>query len=391
MSRILWFHPRPWGPPQGGGDLRTQGLVQCALRTGHEVAMIAPSATGHHPVPTGLRLIGFPGPGAMRLPLAKALSVHPLRSPRLTATDRRALRRDIESFAPEVAIVSEVMSWSIAHALLPDGISTVYDAANVESVLFRGLAAQAAGLDRITFGVDAWRVARAEKALLDRADVVVAVSVQEREALAEMAPGVRVEVVPSSVETPPRQWTRSNSGPTVLFVGTLDYPPNVDAVAELVATVLPTLRRTVPRARLVIVGRKPTPAVRELTRTSPGVELHENVPDLEPFYLGARCAVLPIRTGGGTKLKVYEALSYGIPVVATPSALSGVPVAQGSEALVAEKAEALADLAARLFEDDDLAAELGRAGRLAFDSRLSWKRAAQQPLDRVIRELAAKG
>lgn len=386
MSRILWFHPRPWGPPRGGGDLRTQGLVACAMRAGHEIAVVVPSgatAAG----PSGPTVLELAGPRGVRLAAAKVGSRHPLRSPRPTRSSRRRLSAAVEAFAPEVAVVSEVMSWSIAERLLPEGIPVVYDAANVESELFRSLAEAAHGVDRATFAVDARRVAAGERALLARADVVIAVSDAEADVLGTMAPDTRVEVVPSSVPAPAGEWSAVDAEPVVLFVGTLDYPPNVDAVRELVAEVLPRVRERID-ARLQVVGRRPTRLLRGLVAEHDWVELHEDAAELRPYYLRAGCALLPIRAGGGTKLKVYEALSWGLPLVATPEAVAGVRLEPGREALVAADVAELADHAARVLGDAATAAELGRAGRTAFTERLSWERAAQAPLDRLIRRLA---
>ena len=136
-----------------------------------------------------------------------------------------------------------------------------------------------------------------------------------------------------------------------------------------------------------MVGRRPTKAVRELATVHPWVELHEDVADLAPFYLQARCVVLPIRSGGGTKLKVYEALAYGIPLIATSDALAGVPVTPGVEAIVADGAAELAIETARLVGDVEQAGIIGAAGRAAFVERLSWERAARKPLDALLRSL----
>lgn len=390
MSRILWFHPRPWGPPRGGGDLRTQGLIRCALAAGHQVDLVAPASQQAFPRPAGLSVLELRSRAGMGLAAAKLLSSHPLRSPRVVGAGRRETELAIRASSPDVAVVSEVMSWSIAALLLPPEVPWAYDAVNVESELFRELARRARGaIDRVTFAVDAARVARDEQAMLLRADAVISVSAEEREVLARAAPGKRVVVVPSSVPDPGQVWTIEGSEPSVLFVGTLDYPPNVDAVSELVSRLMPSVRRG-GDARLILVGRRPAPQVKALAAGHPWVELHEDVPDLAPFYLRSRCVVLPIRSGAGTKLKVYEALAYGVPLVATPEAVSGIPVQPGKEALVSSEAESLARDSLRVMSDPVEAARLGAAGREAFVSRLSWEQAAMGQLDELIRTLAGR-
>lgn len=382
MTRILWFHPRPWGPARGGGDLRTHGLVGCAIRAGHDVLLATPDA-GTIVRPSGVEVVELPSPAGHVLSMAKVLSRHPLRSPRATRRGLHQARWQIGEFAPQMVVVSEVMAWSLAERLVPLGVPLVYDAANVESRLFRQLADRAAGLDRFTFAIDARRVARDEAVLLDRAASVLAVSEHDRDELRRLSSCGDVHVVPSSVPSPATLWSVDRSAASVLFVGTLDYPPNVDAVGELVREVMPRVRRQVD-VRLIVAGRRPTRAVADLLAGQPWAELHQDVPDLLSLYLSSRCAVLPLRSGGGTKLKAYEALAYGIPLVATPAALQGIPLRDG-EAIVGERPSDLADAVLELMSSDDAAANVGAAGRHAFEERLSWERASQPVLDTVLR------
>jgi glycosyltransferase involved in cell wall biosynthesis len=389
MSRIVWFHPRPWGPAQGGGDLRTWGLLAGALSRGHEVLFVVPEGhRGMPPLPGGT-LLAFEEPGRIGLAMAKVVSRHPLRSPRLRARQRGRCREEIARFRPDVAVVSEVMAWPIAHAVLPPGVPLIYDCQNIESELFGALRDEATTrFDRVTLTVDAQRVARAERELLARASAVLAVSDLDASVLeARVGPGV-VTVVPSSVPDPGATVSPADNPPLVLFVGTLDYSPNTAAVDELIDLVLPCIRRSVPDARLRIVGRRAPVLMRRKAEATEWVELVEDAADLRVHYAGSRCVVLPIRAGGGTKLKVFEALSYGAPLVATPEAIAGIPLRDGVEVLVAQGAEGLADLAAGVLQDDAVAARLGAAGRLAFTDRLSWGSGPVERLDAVLRDLA---
>lgn len=385
MSRVVWFHPRPWGPPQGGGDLRTQGLVTCAVAAGHQVLMVVPE--GDAKAQTGVSVATYAGPRGAGLAMAKVLSGHPLRSPRATRAERSALAARISDFAPDVAVVSEVMGWSVACGLVPPRLPLVYDSQNLEGPLFRRLARDARGvLDRVTLAVDARRVASEEDGLLTRADRVLAVSAQDRDAFLIKRPGLQVVVAPSSVPTPPDPAVPAAAGPLVLFVGTLDYGPNVAAVLELAETILPEVRRTVA-ARLRVVGRRAVPAIRDLAGRHTWLELVEDAPDLARHYRSARCVVLPIRSGGGTKLKAYEALSWGVPVVSTPEAVAGIDLVVG-DVLLASAPDELAAHATSVLADDRVAAELGARARATFLARLSWETATCDPLDRVLRGLA---
>jgi glycosyltransferase involved in cell wall biosynthesis len=389
MTRVLWFHPRPWGPAQGGGDLRTWGLLAGAAARGHEILLVVPAGDDAPPPFAGGTLLTFRQPVGPRLAAAKAFSRHPLRSPRIGRRERPRVVSEIAEFEPEVAVVSEVMAWPIASGLLPGGVPVVYDCANLESDLFRALREDAAALgDKVTFAVDARRVARGEKELLRRASAVLAVSELDASALApRVGPGI-VSVVPSSVPDPGRIARPADNAPVVLFVGTLDYSPNTLAIEELMGAVLPLIRERVPDARLQIVGRRAPTSMRRHAEQLDWVDLVEDVPDLGPHYLDARCVVTPIRSGGGTKLKVYEALAYGAPLVATAEAAAGIPLQDGTEVLIGDSVESLADRAVRVLTDARLASSLGAAGRLAFTQRLSWDSGPVQRLDEVLRKVA---
>ncbi|WP_392544877.1 glycosyltransferase family 4 protein [Oryzobacter telluris] len=390
MTRVLWFHPRPWGTARHGGDIRTRGLVLSALARGHEVALVVPMG-GPDDEHEGLTLLTFAEPaGVPRSLAAKLFSPDPLRSPRLRRGGRDDLRARIRAFAPSVAVVSEVMSWSIAHHLLPPGLPVVYDAQNLEGQRFRVMARGASGVgDRVTLSIDARRVSRAERDLLDRSRVLLAVSDPDAAGLRALGARGECTVVPSSVTTPDRVADPEHSEPRVLFVGSLDYPPNQQAVEELATRIWPLVLRSRADAHLDIVGRNPGRRVRDLAGGSDSISLHADVDSVEGFYLVARAVVAPLRSGGGTKLKVYEALSYGLPLVATPEALHGVRVDKDAVAL-ADRPEEVSSALVRLLDDAAAAGRLGRRARAVFLEELSWSRAAGPVLDRVLREVGGQ-
>lgn len=385
MTRILWFHPRfPW-PVRHGGDLRTTGLVDCALKGGHEVLLVTPCGDAEV-IPEQFRHHGFRGYRQPVRVVAKLLSRHPLRSPRLKGADLRTLRSAIDDFRPSLAVVSEVMAWSVAEPTLPRGLPWVYDSPNVESALFAAMVEEATErLSRLTLGVDARRVRGEERRMLEAADHVITPSGLDAEVLRAQSHGP-VTVVPSSVAHPRRFSTPASAAPIALYVGTLDYPPNVAAVEELLQVVFPRVRDNVP-AELVVVGRRPSARLREWIQELPWATLHTDVPDLGPFYAHARCAVLPLRTGSGTKLKVFEALAHGLPLVATSCALQGIPVTPGRNVLSDDDPDVLARLVVEVLTDDALARRLSRDSRALFDEHLTWS-VAGRSLESVISSVA---
>lgn len=381
--RVLWFHPRPLLPPQGGGDLRTLGLVTEVATAGHEVLVVTAGAPGVNP--SGFELLPVESRSGVGGAWAKVASRYPLRSPRPSAGDLDGARSRIADFAPHVAVVSEVMTECIAQRLLPD-VPWIYDAHNVEHVLFDRMAVVAHGLyERTTFAVDRRRVARSERRLVQGSDRVIAASEEDAAGLHQLGPRRAPVVVRSSVPAPAAPADPGSAAAVALFVGTLDYLPNVAAVTELVRAVMPAVRRSVPEARLSVVGRRPTPELRALVGEHAWVELHEDAEDLSVHYGTARCVVLPIRFGGGSRLKVSEALAWGLPAVGTEAAFAGLPIPEGV-VLRGETAAEIALHVAHVMADEARARELGDAARGHFERELALNVVAR-PLVALLDEL----
>ena len=136
----------------------------------------------------------------------------------------------------------------------------------------------------------------------------------------------------------------------VLFVGSFDHPPNVDAARWAAREIMPLVRERCPDAVLHVVGSNPTDQVRELA--GPGVEVHGWVPDVAPMYARSRVTLAPLRFGAGVKGKVGESLAIGVPVVGTSVAVEGMHLTDGQEVLVADDAPGLADAVVQLLTDE---------------------------------------
>jgi glycosyltransferase involved in cell wall biosynthesis len=166
---------------------------------------------------------------------------------------------------------------------------------------------------------------------------------------------------------------------TVAFVGSLSFPPNVEAVLRFTTRVWPRLRAGRPGRRLLIVGRDAVEAVRRL-RHHPQVEVHADVPDIRPFLARACVAVVPTRLGGGVKNKVLEACALARPVVASPRALAGLGARRGVEVLCAGSDRDWVRKLTRLLEDPTAARTVGENGRRWVEREHHWPRLAQQLL-----------
>ena len=137
-----------------------------------------------------------------------------------------------------------------------------------------------------------------------------------------------------------------------------------------------------PSATLTIVGRGSPDWLRDSVARQDGATLLEGVDDLEPLYRSARCVAVPVRAGGGTKLKAYEAMAYGVPIACTPETVRGIDIRHG-EAVIAESTEDIIAAVVTFLDSPVLAAESGKAARRAFADRLSWAASASS-LDNAL-------
>jgi glycosyltransferase involved in cell wall biosynthesis len=161
----------------------------------------------------------------------------------------------------------------------------------------------------------------------------------------------------------------------------MSWRPNENAALWLVEQVWPRVVRRVPAARLLLVGRDPGPALRRLS--GPAVEVTGSVEEVRPYLARARVALAPLRSGGGTRLKILEALDAGRPVVATTIGAEGLECLAGDGLTIVDDPEGMAEQIAALLRDAARAAELGRQGSAAVAARFSWDRTLSPLLDQL--------
>ncbi len=224
-----------------------------------------------------------------------------------------------------------------------------------------------------------WRRLRQYEARLCReADAVVAVSAGDVAQLVRIAPEARYVVLPNGVDTrafaPPA--ARGTQPPVLLFTGTMDYRPNVDAVLWFAETILPRLRAALPDLCCLVVGKAPDARLRTAAARQPGLRVTGAVPDVRPYLARAAVYVVPMRMGSGSRLKVLEALAAGVPIVSTRLGLEGIAGDPRGHALLAETPAAFADAVLRLLVDPGLGTRLAARGRALVEARHDWARLA---------------
>jgi glycosyltransferase involved in cell wall biosynthesis len=254
----------------------------------------------------------------------------------------------------------------------------VADWHNIESEIMRRYAeiapsALRRGIARYTVP----KIERAENRLLQMCDAHTVVSFRDKEKLLERFPGARISIVPNGVDIAfYRLGERARNPREILFVGSMDYHANVDAATWFVSKVWPLLKAAIPDLVFRIVGRHPVPAVRALA--APDVLVTGTVEDIRPYYARAAATVVPLRVGGGTRLKILESMAASIPVVSTRLGAEGIEVREGADILLADDPASLASALEAIVNDNAVAERLSRGG-LALVSRLyDWSTPGRQ-------------
>jgi glycosyltransferase involved in cell wall biosynthesis len=251
---------------------------------------------------------------------------------------------------------------------------------NVESVIWRRYhETERNALKRWYVGRQWRKYQRFERDALGEADLTIAVSELDARRFRDDFGLGRVDVVDNGVDTDFfRPFDEVREPGTMLFLGSLEWRPNLDGVVQFMERALPIVRREEPDSRLLLVGRNPPDWLRRLAEQTPNVELHGNVPDVRPFLARAGMLVVPLRIGGGSRLKILEALASGTPVVSTRVGAEGLELEPGKHFTQREDVDDLADGVLELVRDPHRARQQADAGREVVLRRYDWGRLAEQ-------------
>jgi polysaccharide biosynthesis protein PslH len=418
---ILILSPYPPYPPHGGGTMRIYQLIR-GLAARHDVTCLtfAPDEAAERalePLRSVGRVLTVRGPrprGTLRrawTTLASPLPDMALRNASRAYTNalRQLLSAErfdiVQAESIEMAGYLQVVgrrsraAGEYRSATCDERPATLLDQFNAEYVLqkraaltsLRGIVLQSAicnlqsmmrGLAGGGYSLVQWlKLAHYERRVMRAADAVASVSEEDRRTLLRLQPAARIGVVPNGVDT--AHFSRvalvgERAGPlslganTLVFSGTLDFRPNIDAVAWFAREALPRIRAQRPDARLLVVGKRPAPALRALAEQG-ALTLTGEVPDARPYIAGAAVYVVPMRIGGGVRLKLLEALSLEAPVVSTSMGAEGVAGLRGGEhCLLADDPAAFAEATLRLLDHPMLGRRLGAAGRELARERYDW-------------------
>lgn len=245
---------------------------------------------------------------------------------------------------------------------------------NVESVIWQRYHETEANAVKRWYIGEQWRkFRRFERDALREADLTVAVSDLDARRFRDDLTVPRVDVVDNGVDTAffyPHGLPRDPA--TLLFLGSLEWRPNLDAAAQLLDTIFPAVRSQIPDAKLLLVGRNPPDQLHAAAARQPGVELHANVADVRPYLARAGMLVVPLRIGGGSRLKILEALASETPVVSTRVGAEGLHLDDGDHLTLVEDVDGMPDAIIAAIRDPRRMNHQAKQGRDRVLARYDW-------------------
>ena len=268
------------------------------------------------------------------------------------------------------------------------GIPVVLRQQNIESHLVERYWKTQTGLRRIYAKLQAVRLRNYEAEACAAVDRCLAITFADATRLHHISPSAKTLVVPAGVDVEEfAPLPHLEEREAVVFVGAMDWLPNVDAVLWFCKDILPAIRQEFPEMQFHIVGKNPPAEIRRLAETQ-GIHVAGFVEDVRDYFAKATVFVIPLRVGGGMRVKLLQAMAMARPVVSTPIGAEGIQVEDGRNILVAESAEDFAASVLRLLSDRKLGERLGQNARQLVEETYSWETATDL-LEQVYREVSA--
>jgi glycosyltransferase involved in cell wall biosynthesis len=300
----------------------------------------------------GVRLVETPRRATREREALSALCRHPQIAVRMLRAPFYGVQTEMYLLDMERAIIEELRSTpdvvTVEHDFgvrlgdrVPPSMPKVLMTHNVSGAYYRSRAASESAWRRWLYLAEARRASAYLRARIDAFTRIVAVSDEDALALGAQT-AVPVSVLPNGSALEPVPRIAPGARPTLLFTGTMSWPPNHEGILWFVSEVWPHVVAEIPGARLLVVGRRPDQKVNSLAAQDPRIHVTGEVPEMQPYYQEATVVVAPLLSGSGTRLKLLDAFAVGRPVVSTTMGAAGLAVSDGHEVLIADSPTAFA-------------------------------------------------
>jgi len=371
--RILWVKANKLVPPQSGGDIRSYQIAR-SLASRHDLTFLSYYDGAVDPEYESALRREFPG--AVCICTGKLVEGTAWRALDYVRRLTREAPYSVSRFASQ-PVRAQIASWYASGAFdlavcdfldaavnFPDELTTptVLFQHNVESEIWRRhLHNSSVGIQKLAYGIEFLKMQRYEAQAVRRFQHVIAVSKNDKEIMSAWGDPSRISVIATGVDLAEFRPDPSSAGaePLVMFVGAMDWMPNVDAVGYFCDEIWPRVQERVPEARFRIVGRNPVPHGQSLPSRS--IELTGRVSSVIEYWRQAAVVVVPLRVGGGTRLKIYEAMAAGKTVISTTIGAEGLDVHDGEDIVLADDPARFADAVTLFLKDANLRNRYGRA------------------------------
>ena len=387
---ILWLKTELLHPVDKGGKIRTYNMLK-ELRRNHRITYLtlddgsAGAAERESALEYCHELVCVPQPAREKFtagfyaelffnlvsPLPYAIKKYQ------SAQMRRELSQRVTAGDIDL-IVCDFLA-PAANVPLRLACPTVLFQHNVEAMIWRRHYEVQTNLVKKAYLFAQWLKMRAfERRMCRQFDSVVAVSTEDREQMQNDYGVTTVFAVPTGVDTNffrPRGNEQPNAH-NIVFTGSMDWLPNEDAISYFTEQVMPRIKQEIPAATLTVVGRNPYPSLLELAQRDSSIVVTGRVDDVRPYMERAAAYVVPLRIGGGTRLKIYEAMAMEKAIVSTTIGAEGLPVQNGVELLLADTPASLAAALVKVLQDKQLAQGLGRRAAATVREKFGWERVA---------------
>ena len=387
--RILWVKVGGLWPPNTGGRLRSLHMLD-ELSRRHRVSLVTTHPPGSEHGELRSRLpaceridsipYALPKQGTLRFARDVArswASRYPADLWRWRVPAVRARIRERLAEGVDLCVADFLVAMPNLPSFVP--VPIVLFEHNVEHMIWKRLHdVEKRRWRRALLRVEWHKMLRYETKACTRAGLTVTVSEADRGVLSGCAPKADIRAIATGVDT---SYFHPNGGVeapgTLVFTGSMDWYPNEDAILYFLESILPQIRREVPGVSLAVVGRDPSDRLREAGAAA-GVRVTGTVADVRPHISEAAVYVVPLRVGGGTRLKIFEALSMCKAVVSTRVGAEGLPIVADQHFLLADTPGAFAQAVVGLLKDADRRRALGRAGRRLVAEHYSWSRVTSE-------------
>jgi glycosyltransferase involved in cell wall biosynthesis len=382
--KILWVKADFLHPTSRGGQIRTLEMLK-RLHQQHEVHYVGlDDGASAESVPRAKEYSSHVYPVAHRAPARTSpefwtqlagnlFSPLPLS---LARYRNQEFRRTIEEVRQRESPDAMVCDFLTPAVNIDDLGGWVLFQHNVETMIWRRHAENAGdALRKQYFNAQAERMFRAERDVCNRVRTVITVSEADARMHREMFGVPRAPHVPTGVDV---GWLAPTSPRTIetdlVFVGSMDWMPNIDGVEYFLDEILPLIRRRRPGCTVTIVGRRPPPSLRARAESDLNLKITGTVDDVRPYLWSAAASIVPLRVGGGTRLKIYESMAARTPVVSTSIGAEGLGIHPPDDIRIADTSDAFAEACLDLLNDAGERARMGQAAADLVASNYSWDR-----------------